>query len=273
MLGTFALLLSLAAAPAPGPFRLVAPGLDAVKVSRSVAAFANDSLVQSLSDDALQVVNSSDVATLLGLERQRQLSGCTADAACVVELANALGGDAVLSGSFARFDETFVLNVRVVDQRSLKVLASFQDSASEAQTPALLGRAARALRAQLRLSVPERFSPQAAGAPVRWPWLLGGGVVTAAGAGLLAGAFVNAGALRAEASAVVAPEQRLARAQALRAQGTALEVAAGLCLGVGLGAVLVGVFSAVASGPGEAPQVSVSPIPGGGAVQVSGVLP
>jgi len=62
------------------------------------------------------VVSAKDIQTLLGVERQRQMLGCSDDAqSCLTELAGAMGARFVLSGSLARLGDTYQLTLQTLD--------------------------------------------------------------------------------------------------------------------------------------------------------------
>jgi TolB-like protein len=62
------------------------------------------------------VVSAKDIQTLLGVERQRQMLGCSDEGAtCLTELAGAMGARFVLSGSLARLGDTFQLTLQTLD--------------------------------------------------------------------------------------------------------------------------------------------------------------
>ncbi|MFL5320078.1 MAG: hypothetical protein ACJ790_10525 [Myxococcaceae bacterium] len=71
------------------------------------------------------VIGSSEVQTMIGLERQKELLGCSDDAAstCMAEIANALDADRSLSGDISRVGDAFLLNVSFLDIRSNHVIA------------------------------------------------------------------------------------------------------------------------------------------------------
>src|SRR5437763_8898933 len=103
------LLAFVLAAASPGaPLRLAAPTFSTVNVSREAAAFYTDHFAQQLASSNLRVVTSSEIATMLGIEQQKQLLGCAEGAdACNAELANALGVDAVVKGNIGHFGTTW----------------------------------------------------------------------------------------------------------------------------------------------------------------------
>jgi hypothetical protein len=116
---------ALAAGASPtGPIKLAAPGLTAVHVDSPLAEFYSDHLAAQIAALGVRVITQSEVASLLGLERQRRLLACT-EASCAAEVANALGVDGLITGSIGRFGDTFQVNVKVIganDGRQLSVL-------------------------------------------------------------------------------------------------------------------------------------------------------
>ena len=62
-----------------------------------------------------QVLSSSDIATMLGFERQKQLLGCDEGDSCMAEIGAALGSEILVSGSVGKLGEAFVLTVSAYD--------------------------------------------------------------------------------------------------------------------------------------------------------------
>lgn len=73
---------------ASAPVRLAAPAWRAVNVSETEAEFFANHFAQRLAKLGYSVTTRSELAELIGMERQRQLLGCSdADAAnCIAEL-------------------------------------------------------------------------------------------------------------------------------------------------------------------------------------------
>lgn len=135
-----------------------------------------------------QVVSQKDVTTLLGVERQRQLLGCSDDGgACMAELAGALNARYVLSGQLNRLGETYQLTLQVLDtQRGQPV-----------------GRALKAARTFDELSrlVPWAVADVTGTPPPRPPSRVGPVLLLAAGGlGAIAGGVVAINALTLEAA-------------------------------------------------------------------------
>ncbi|MHB8879479.1 MAG: hypothetical protein ACYC8T_37780 [Myxococcaceae bacterium] len=130
--------------------RLAAPGLSPVNIDASVGTFFSDHLSQQMNLQGFQVMTSGEIGAVLGLDRQKQLLGCTEDASsCAAELANALGVDGLLLGSVGKFEDIFQLNLKVLSARDAKPLAIYSGQVSgEKAVLEELNRAAVALAAQ-----------------------------------------------------------------------------------------------------------------------------
>jgi hypothetical protein len=273
-------LVVLVLAASPAPVKLAAPGLTPLNLTAQAATFYSDHLAQQLTELGLRVVTPSELAAVLGLERQKALMGCSADGAdsCMAELANAMGVDGIITGSLGKVGEVYQVNIKVVAASSAEPLATHSGRVSREE--ALLdecSRGARSLALQLlkRLRGEEaaralelRTAPTARS--YAWIPAVSGGVVAAVGAGLLVAAQLRADSLAGGAtglglgdeagrSAFIAAGQR---EQALGVAGVAVGSAALLTAGAML------LFGAP---PPVTP--SVSWIPGGASVAVSVVLP
>jgi hypothetical protein len=98
----------------------------------TLAGSAHPDLARVLADAAaagaaaapdLQVLSQGDIAAMLGLERTRQMLGCTEDQGCMAELAGALDSDRLLSGSLTILERTSLLTVKVLDVKKSRTLA------------------------------------------------------------------------------------------------------------------------------------------------------
>jgi hypothetical protein len=205
-------------------------------------------------DARLRVTTQSDLAQVLGLERQKQLLGCDTES-CMAELANALGTDGVLVGSITHTGDSFLAVVKIIRQTN----GSVWWSASGRMTgePALLDW----LDEQASAAVRAIFPP--APLPVG-PLVVGGAGIVAVGVGATMLVLSNTVALQAVRGAPGEPEL----ATALTTGRT--EGAAGVALlGVGGAAIATAVIWAlVRSEP--APAVALSPVPGGVVATVGG---
>jgi hypothetical protein len=120
------LVLSLATAATPQKARMAILALQgAGDVDPSLAAAMTESLAAEVDARGyFEPVSSAEIATLLGVERQRQLLGCGDEAAaCTAELAGALGAPYVMSGSLTRLEGIYQLNLQVSDTVKGRVIA------------------------------------------------------------------------------------------------------------------------------------------------------
>jgi MYXO-CTERM domain-containing protein len=62
-----------------------------------------------------EVTGSSDLAAMLGMERQKELLGC--DVTCAVDIAGALDADRLLTSSLSKVGETWLLTMSLYDAR------------------------------------------------------------------------------------------------------------------------------------------------------------
>ncbi len=91
--------------------------------SETVASFVQTELV---SFNAYRVSGASEVAAVIGLERQKQLLGCSSEAeaeSCMAEVAGAMNADRVLSGDLGILGDQLLLNLTLVDARTAKPIS------------------------------------------------------------------------------------------------------------------------------------------------------
>ena len=85
------------------PIRLAAPQLQCAAIDGAKAQFFSDYFAQELAATGLRVTTRAEILAVVGLERQKQLLGCSEDAtSCLTELAGALGVEAIVTGSVAK---------------------------------------------------------------------------------------------------------------------------------------------------------------------------
>jgi len=157
------------------PPKLAAPNWSGVNVAPALVTFLSDHFAQQLRLAGAHVITSGEMATLLGMERQRQLMNCVSgESSCLAELASALGADGLIVGSLGRFDRTFQLNINILSTRTGATLATHSQrvdgekelldgltQAAQRIEPILEGRA-QAPAASVELS------PTAPSRPVNW---------------------------------------------------------------------------------------------------------
>ncbi len=126
-----ALLIAAAlAAPTPAPslpqLKIATLQLEAAGVPEGMAASATvlvPTEVRLARPDA-QLISSEDVRSLLSHQKNRLVLGCGADAACLADLGGALGVDEIVAGRLGRLGETWVLELRRLDVKQARNLAS-----------------------------------------------------------------------------------------------------------------------------------------------------
>ncbi len=182
------------------------------------------------------VVSTKDVQTLLGMERQKQMMGCSEDGqSCLAELAGAIGARFVLSGSLARLGDAYQLTLQTLDSSKAQPLGRSVRIASSLE----------ALRAQLAYSVAEATGTPLPPPPSRvLPYtLIGAGAVAMLAGGLFGvQAITREGAINRELENPAALGTLPSYRQEVAAIGTGKTASlAALCGGaalIGLGLVL-----------------------------------
>lgn len=127
-------LLSTSALAQPSPFvkSKARPPHRLAVLDFTLAGSAHPDLARVLADAAasgaaaapdLQVLSQGDISAMLGLEKTRQMLGCTDDQGCMAELAGALDSDRLLSGSLTILERTSLLTVKMLDVKRSRTLA------------------------------------------------------------------------------------------------------------------------------------------------------
>jgi hypothetical protein len=259
------LTLVMAAGPAPRELTLAAPGLRYVGISEQQGDVYLDYFAQQVSKRGVHVITRTDVAAALGLERQKQLLGCSDDEkSCVAELAGALGASALVVGSIATAGSGFVLNLKVMEPSGAsRALAIFSERvANEDALYALLEKSARELSDTLRPAAPVTARTLA--------WVpFGAGAL-----GLVAGGVLFGIAKGTEGSVAMgdASLMSLAEARARLQTAVGLQTGAFIAGGIGLGALLLAGGMALFGG-GDAPAVTLQLGPGGAGFALAWRLP
>lgn len=92
-----------------------------------------------------RVVTASDLESLVDLERQKQMSNCSADS-CISELAGALGVDFLLVGSVGKLGSAFLINLKFIDVRRAVAVAAISERLTGTTEEALLDGSLPALK-------------------------------------------------------------------------------------------------------------------------------
>ncbi len=76
-----------------------------------------------------KVIGRTDITALLNLESQKQTLGCGDDAACMAQIAGALGADLVGTADIGRLGSTMVISLKLIDVASATVVVRVQQRA------------------------------------------------------------------------------------------------------------------------------------------------
>jgi TolB-like protein len=196
-----------------------------------------------------EVIGTSDVQAMLGLERQRQLLGCPETAAdCMAELSAALGAPWVVTGKLAQLGSVLRLDLKLLRARDgVVVFRDGQTFEADGKGFAVVASLVDRLKGALELEL--------AGPPSRVaPW-----VVTASGALLAVAGGVVVGV--GFANYATAHEQRASTQYTLLvdqyAQANTLKLVGTIGGAVGVALLATGLVWALTS-PGAPTQVSWS---------------
>ncbi len=107
-------------------------------VPETTARLLGDALAGELRRrPGVSVLTQSDVAALLGLEKTRQMLGCS-DSGCMAEIGGALGADRIVHGSLGRVGESLVVNLSALDPKRGRAAASVSERLRRAGDEAFL---------------------------------------------------------------------------------------------------------------------------------------
>lgn len=151
-----ALILLAAAAPdGQDSPRVAAPPWQVSGVTEPAAIGYTEYFAQKLSGGGIRVITHTEIKSLLGVERQRQLLGCAQDQSeCLAEIADALGSAGLLIGTLSKGDSGFLITLRVLDTRSGSELSRASGSTpTEGALLRWLSSAARTVSADIRRSL------------------------------------------------------------------------------------------------------------------------
>jgi hypothetical protein len=277
-------LLLLAAPNFHQPIRMAVMQFSGPGMEASEADLYSEHVATQLAGRGFQVSTAKQIAAVLGLERQKQLVGCSDSASsCFAELANALGVDGILVGEIGRLDETtHQVSLKVVDSVTGRLLAS--SSARAAGRAAVMDeltwgsrRIANGMAARMKRILPTPTpeilaSEEVARRPLRTKaWL-----PAAIGLGLGAGAATLYILSNQRYSALQNAQGTLyaSEARRLRDEGSQFQVLSAVALGASVASLGVAATLYLwKSEPNDPIQPSVAVMPGGAALSFSGVFP
>ncbi len=261
---------------ATAPVKVALPDFSAIDVEPRRAALVADHLAAQLAHHGLEVVTARQIAAVLGQERQAQLLGCSNESSsCLTELANAMGADVVASGTIAKIDDQFQLNVTLsstVDARRISTLVA-QGKSESAILDAITNQGNRVANDVLSRLRPGESSGTTDGTVRRWSWApaaagIGCGVAAAV---LLANAGATSARLRSGVNEAGAPLTSTEGSELVSAGRS--QQAAGVGLLIGAGASLVATAAMFLLGGADAPTVGLAPAAGGASLAIQGAFP
>lgn len=264
MTSLYLLTAVLLSQPAP-EVKLAAPGLSCTGIEAGICDSYLERFATMLGRTGVKVTTSSDLARMLGFERQKQLMGCDDGTSCIAELAGGLGIDAMLGGSLAKTEAGYTVTFRVIRARDGRLVATASERRPDAASlEAWLDEEAPRLALQVKLAFglqPAEAYVEPMDPTVRWIPAMVGGAMLLAGVTTFAVGKSDAIALRGGGLTREQIDFAAARGATLQPAGLVL---------IGGGAVLAAssvLWVALASG--DAP-VAVVPLRDGAAVSFGG---
>lgn len=116
--------LALASSAAAPPKIAMLPLSHGEGVTEQMAGAVSTALTGELRAlNAAQIVTSSELSAVLGVEREKELLGCSTNS-CLAELAGALNVDQIITGSLAKIGQSWILQVNRVDAKNGTAVAS-----------------------------------------------------------------------------------------------------------------------------------------------------
>jgi hypothetical protein len=268
------------ARPKPGitadtPVKLAAPQLSVLNMDARAGTFFNEHVAAALTAQGFRVTTAKEIEELVGLERRRQLVGCDESSACLSELANALGVDAIVSGEIGKFGGTYQILLKVNSAIDGRQLASYGARVNgEEAVLDEIAKGATAMAPQIAAAFGRTLHPvvQKQVATARdFAWMPALGGVLAAGAG---GFFMYQASVRYQMLESPTRVMTLAEGDAVRKEGSLFQGAGMTAIGVGSAALIAAGGMFLFGGERPAATASAVVLPGGGvAVGVAGVLP
>lgn len=231
---------------------------------REIASSLTESIaLEAANIGTFEVTSQQAVATLIGVERQKQLLGCSEEATnCMMELAQALGSRFVISGSLVKLGNAWQLNLQMLDTRKSATVGRATRLANDLET----------VRAQLPWALAEVTGTPAPRSPSRvlpYGLMIGGGVAVLTGGVLFLQSFTREETVLAELNAKGASLRGVDAYATEAAQISQLRVIASITAGVGAALVVTGLLL----NPRSDAVVRVTIAPTFGGATLVGVFP
>jgi hypothetical protein len=176
--------------PEPQRFRLLVLDLKAVDVDKNTVETLQGFVTTGLAQyQELDVISGADVKSMVELEANRATMGCSEDASCLADIADALGAQLVVFGNCGKLDDDLVINLNLFDSVKAQSLGRVVVQAPDAKQLAkklrpkmheLVGRFYKERKLTLAPLPEEKPEPVAVAPsdPGPWPWVtVGTGVL------------------------------------------------------------------------------------------------
>jgi TolB-like protein len=96
-------------------------------VPEGTATILTEIVVSEVARYGMEVVSKSDIAAIVGFEKQKTLLGCSEDSSCLAEIGGALGVDYMLTGQVGQIGSRYRLSLLLVDVKKGKVAGRAAD--------------------------------------------------------------------------------------------------------------------------------------------------
>lgn len=258
---------------------IAAPGFTCTRLEPTLCDAWLEHFVANLTARGLKVTTKNDMAEIIGVERQKQLLGCSdTSGSCLAELAGALGVASILSGTIARTESGFLSTLKVIDASNG---ATKWSATTRVDTEKELFAFFDAEAGTLVSTIAPDAKPVRGGVPpiVKWIPAMAGAIGVGVGVGLL-GASVGQAQILKDQIANPEPltrdlgdnftvEQEIAQAAL---EGRSLQLAGWVSVGAGSAAVLASFVWWLLS-PSSTVSAAVVPTRDGGLFSFSLELP
>lgn len=248
------LAVTVSALLAAAPFKAASAGISVSSLPPERQELYSELVAQQMTVSGVNVITPKQVQSLLGMERQRSLLGCTDTSNCIAEIASALGVDGVVQGEAAKLDSgSFQVSLKVLWSRDGRPLTVFTGrAADEGALLDLMSQGARLMAQDLtegdwvRLTVSPAqhvITPSSPLIPVG---------ITLLGVGVAGAVIGTVGSLRANTLAgTLMTQQFVSRgaAEAVAREGNGMQLMAVISYSVAGAALISGALLTLLGGP------------------------
>jgi TolB-like protein len=98
-------------------------------VDESLARLLDEIMLAELAPiESIETLGKSDIQSMLGFEKEKQLLGCTDEVSCVAEIGGALGVAKMITGQLGKVGSLFVINLKLIDIQKAKVVSRVSET-------------------------------------------------------------------------------------------------------------------------------------------------